>query len=129
MGLPMKGHSITIKYKLVIIKMENTYEMINDNTSANGRIIRCMERENFSGLMVVNILESIKKIKKMDQVYSPGLLKNKTKINSKFILDNGKKASNKVSDTIKTTKMFEKSVTGIKGKEKVVGMMITIQNN
>lgn len=48
------------------------------NIMAVGLKIKCMEREFFSGLMVEDMKENMKKTKNMDMVFSLGLMVENT---------------------------------------------------
>lgn len=54
------------------------------NMKGNGRIVKWMDKENLDGMMVENILEVIKMIKKMVMVNFIGQMVNIIKVNGKM---------------------------------------------
>ncbi len=65
--------------------------MKTENISVNGKIIKCMEKEKYNGLMVKYTKDSIRMIKNMDLVHLVGLMEGN-------MLDSGKMENSMVGE-------------------------------
>lgn len=66
MVIDMKEPMYKIRYKV----LELTYGQMDKNIMVNGFRIKCMVKELINGLMGINLLGIIRKIKKKDKAFS-----------------------------------------------------------